>query len=262
MPKLSIITINLNSSSGLHKTIESIVSQTFTEYEYIIIDGGSTDGSVDVINEFADKITFWESEPDKGIYNAMNKGLKQATGDIITFLNSGDNYCTPHSLESAIGHIKEKINLAELFFFDYIYKSDTSQKLISSSDVINKFVISKKGFGHSSTFYRKTLFESIGQFEENFKISADRAFYMKAIVQDKLPFAYFPFPVSVFHEGGLSTNNNFKAILKEEDNEIINTFYNNLEKKLLTMKLFRRMIKIRYLGDLIVWLLNWNLKQI
>ena len=88
--KLSIITINRNNAAGLRRTIESVVSQTYTEFEYIIIDGASTDESVDVIKEYADKITFWVSEPDNGIYNAMNKGILKAKGEYLLFLNSGD----------------------------------------------------------------------------------------------------------------------------------------------------------------------------
>ena len=90
MPKLSIITINLNNAQGLEKTIKSVVSQTYSDYEYIIIDGASTDGSVDVIQEYRNKITYWVSEPDTGIYNAMNKGILKATGEYCQFLNSGD----------------------------------------------------------------------------------------------------------------------------------------------------------------------------
>lgn len=262
MLKLSIITVNLNNSDGLYKTIKSVVDQFYFNYEYIVIDGYSNDGSIEVIKEFADKIDYWVSEPDNGIYNAMNKGLKQATGDIITFLNSGDNYCTPHSLETAIECIKEKINLAELFFFDYIYKSGTSQKLISSSDVINKFVISKKGFGHSSTFYRKTLFESLGPFEENFKISADRVFYMKAIVQHKIKFAYISFPVSVFHYGGVSSDIQYRNILMLEDSEIINKYYTSLEKRLLDSRVIRRLFSIKVLNKIIITLLGWKLNRI
>jgi len=89
-PKLSIITVNLNNAEGLRKTIESVVSQTYTDYEYIIIDGGSTDGCVEIIKQYEDKITYWVSEPDKGIYNAMNKGILKAKGEYCQFLNSGD----------------------------------------------------------------------------------------------------------------------------------------------------------------------------
>src|SRR4030043_464009 len=90
MPHLSIITINLNNAAGLRQTIESVINQTFSDYEYIIIDGGSTDGSVDVIKEYASKLRYWITEPDTGIYNAMNKGIMQAKGEYFQFLNSGD----------------------------------------------------------------------------------------------------------------------------------------------------------------------------
>ena len=100
MTKLSIITINRNNAAGLRKTIESVVSQTYTDFEYIIIDGASTDGSVEVIKEYAEATLpcgeglgerlYWVSEPDKGIYNAMNKGILKAQGEYLLFLNSGD----------------------------------------------------------------------------------------------------------------------------------------------------------------------------
>ena len=92
MKKISIITINYNNCEGLRRTIESVVNQTCRDFEYIIIDGGSTDGSVDVIKRYADNIDYWVSEPDKGIYNAMNKGIRMATGDYVQILNSGDMF--------------------------------------------------------------------------------------------------------------------------------------------------------------------------
>ena len=85
--KLSVITINFNNRDGLRKTIESVVNQTYKDFEYIVIDGGSTDGSVDVIKEYTDRIDYWVSEPDKGIYNAMNKGIDVAQGEYCLFLN-------------------------------------------------------------------------------------------------------------------------------------------------------------------------------
>ena len=87
--KYSIITVNYNNRDGLRATIESVVNQTYRDYEFIVIDGGSTDGSTDVLKEFDDKITYWVSEPDKGIYNGMNKGIAKATGDYLNFMNSG-----------------------------------------------------------------------------------------------------------------------------------------------------------------------------
>ena len=88
--KLSIITINFNDREGLDKTIQSVINQAYKEFEYIVIDGASTDGSVDVIKKYADKLTHWVSEPDSGIYNAMNKGTQMASGEYCLYLNSGD----------------------------------------------------------------------------------------------------------------------------------------------------------------------------
>ena len=87
--KLSIITVNLNNRDGLQRTIDSVVSQTFTDYEWIVIDGGSTDGSRELIGQHQDRFAYWCSEPDKGIYNAMNKGIAHAKGEWLQFLNSG-----------------------------------------------------------------------------------------------------------------------------------------------------------------------------
>lgn len=101
MKKLSIITINYNNRDGLRKTIESVVNQTWRDFEYIVIDGGSTDGSVEIIKEYADRIDYWVSEPDKGIYDAMNKGIYQAKGEYCLFMNSADEIYQPTTLENA-----------------------------------------------------------------------------------------------------------------------------------------------------------------
>lgn len=117
--KLSIITINLNNLEGLKKTFESVFNQTFTDYEWIVIDGGSTDGSREFIEAHQDSFSYWSSEPDRGIYNAMNKGILQANGEYLSFLNSGDYYadsetlanvfCTNHEADILFGYmIREK----------------------------------------------------------------------------------------------------------------------------------------------------------
>ena len=99
--KLSIITINYNDAKGLRKTFDSIKNQTCHEFEYIVVDGGSSDGSQSVIEEYEQYISKWVSEPDNGIYNAMNKGAKMSTGDYMLFLNSGDNLFSDLASESS-----------------------------------------------------------------------------------------------------------------------------------------------------------------
>ncbi|WP_302015691.1 glycosyltransferase family 2 protein, partial [uncultured Akkermansia sp.] len=102
-PRFSIITINLNNREGLRKTILSVLEQKCRDFEYIVIDGASTDGSIDVIREYEHSITSWISEKDSGIYNAMNKGLARAGGEYIYFLNSGDFFYSPHVLSEIHG---------------------------------------------------------------------------------------------------------------------------------------------------------------
>lgn len=95
---ISVVTVSYNAVTTIEQTILSVINQTYPHIEYIIIDGGSTDGTVDVIKKYADKITYWVSEPDKGIYDAMNKGVREAKGKYITFLNAGDFYYNQDSL--------------------------------------------------------------------------------------------------------------------------------------------------------------------
>lgn len=103
--KLSIITINYNNRDGLQHTIESVINQTSHEFEYIIIDGGSTDGSVDIIKQYTNQIDYWVSEPDRGIYHAMNKGIDIAKGEYCIFMNSGDLFHNTSSIKDSINHL-------------------------------------------------------------------------------------------------------------------------------------------------------------
>lgn len=102
--KLSIITVNLNQADGLAKTLDSVREQSFRDFEHIVVDGGSTDGSLEVIRARADGLAFWASEPDAGIYAAMNKGLRRAQGEYVYLLNSGDRLYSPDTLERVFAH--------------------------------------------------------------------------------------------------------------------------------------------------------------
>ena len=105
---LSIITINYNNRDGLQKTIDSVISQSFNDYEWIVIDGDSNDGSREIIEQYCDRFAYWCSEPDSGIYNAINKGLSHATGEYVQFLNSGDWLYSDNILEKAFSIIDGK----------------------------------------------------------------------------------------------------------------------------------------------------------
>ncbi|NDV55378.1 glycosyltransferase [Parabacteroides sp. 52] len=117
-PVFSIITVTYNASQWLERTILSILSQSYPHIEYIVIDGNSTDGTVELIKQYASGISYWQSEPDKGLYDAMNKGLLRATGDYVWFINAGDTLYTADTLQEIVTSLKKKVSLPDVMYGD------------------------------------------------------------------------------------------------------------------------------------------------
>lgn len=179
--KFSIITINYNNKGGLHNTIKSVISQTYTDYEFIIIDGGSDDGSVEVIKEFCKHITYWVSEPDDGIYNGMNKGIAQAKGSYINFMNSGDIFYSNDTLEK-ISNLMDSSDF--IIGKDYNQDPNTGEAFTT----ILPTRVSMASFymwtlPHQSAFIRRTLFNN-SPYDETLRIVADWKFYIDKIVYE------------------------------------------------------------------------------
>lgn len=154
--KYSIITINFNNRDGLRRTIESVVNQTYRDFEYIIIDGGSIDGSVDIIKEYADKIDYWVSEPDKGIYNAMNKGITMAHGEYLNFMNSGDCFFDKERLQK----IEDLNSDSDIIVGKDLHIDSKSGKSATSviSHRLGFFHFYTTTIPHQSAFIKKKLF--------------------------------------------------------------------------------------------------------
>lgn len=228
MPKLSIITVNLNNAEGLKKTIESVINQTFTDYEYIIIDGGSSDGSVDIIKQYADKITFWVSEPDKGIYNAMNKGAKLATGEWLYFINS-DDILMPNVLNKIFS---EKLN------FDFIYGN--VKKVPSSIIYAGFFDIEKllyQNICHQSIFIKKRTLEKLGFYNEKYKIGADYAINIK-IFNGNYKIKYIPLIIAEYNEKGISSSHFDNVFFYDIKTNFIKPFKKKITKKKLLNRIW------------------------
>lgn len=205
--KISIITINYNNARGLEKTIFSVVNQTYSSIEYIIIDGGSTDGSKDVIKKYKDKITIWVSEPDKGIYHAMNKGIGFATGDYCLFLNSGDHLLERDTVES-IAMCKP---YADIVACDLIISGYKLEKYVPSKDKLPATwaLINKNFFFHPSTFIKRSLFDS-RKYDEDKKICSDWIFFFESVLYYNASYQHIPIACSKFYAGGISKNGNGK----------------------------------------------------
>ena len=212
--KLSIITVNFNNRDGLKHTIDSVIGQTFTDYEWIVIDGGSTDGSKELIEQYADHFAYWVSEPDKGIYNAMNKGIRVAKGDYLQFLNSGDWLYEPLTLESVFS----KNHNAKIIYGKMLRKDGAlnNQNMMKETLHWSDFIYG--GLPHQSTFIKRELFDKIGLYDEKLKAVSDWKFFVTAIVYYKIPYVYIPQIISIYEGDGVSDIIGQKERAKETTN--------------------------------------------
>ncbi len=201
--KLSVITINYNNAKGLEKTIDSVCSQTAKNIEYIIIDGGSADESVNVIRQNIHNVKYWISEKDRGIYHAQNKGIAQATGEYLLFLNSGDTFSKNTIVEEALNYSFDKDIIYGSVYLDFGEGKRTLQEY--PEKVTFNYFVNKGYLPHSSAFIKKELFNKIGLYNENFSIISDWEFFVKAIFLYQATYKRIPVAVSIFSIGGIST---------------------------------------------------------
>lgn len=197
--KLSIITINYNNRDGLRKTIESVVDQTYKDFEYIIIDGGSTDGSVDVIKEYADKIDYWVSEPDRGCYHAMNKGVKVASGEYVIFMNSGDKFYTNDVVDTFV-----KENPIEDVLCGDMFLSLGCVNNVPTELTFRYFY--EGNLPHQACFI-KTSLQKKYPYNENLKIVSDYEFFLRILILDNGTFRKINKIISYFDFNGISSEN-------------------------------------------------------
>jgi glycosyltransferase involved in cell wall biosynthesis len=211
--KISIITVNYNNNAGLQKTISSVINQVFKPFEFILIDGNSTDGGKELLQENQDHFTYWVSEPDHGIYHAMNKGIKIATGDYLLFLNSGDCLADGQVLEK----IAQKIDgTYDIYYGDIIFERiKKSTRVIFPEKLTFSFFVTDN-LSHQATFIKRTLFDKFFFYNENFKIASDWEFMIYAICKRNASYKYLNLLVTIYDGTGLSSNSaNYKMVYEE-----------------------------------------------
>lgn len=236
MAKLSIITINRNNSEGLRKTIESVISQTYTDFEYIIIDGASTDESVEIIKEYSYKITYWVSEPDKGIYNAMNKGILKANGEYLQFLNSGDCFYNFQVLSTVFNEFFDE----DFVYGDEIIEINAKQIKYSYPHKIDFGYLRRGGLPHQSTFIRRELFKGY-LYKENYKVISDWEFVVENIVFRQKTYLKKDIIVSLFDGSGVSADSTLKMkekwlVLKHKFNNNVLSDFKETDKLILKLQ--------------------------
>lgn len=224
MPKLSIITINYNNLTGLQRTLGSVINQTWNEFQYIVIDGGSADGSAAFIEKHSKNIDYWVSEPDNGIYNAMNKGINAATGEYLLFLNSGDDLNDLMALEENHIHLKEK----DIIYFDINVIGDGVCFVKKCPTIMTFSYLYRETLPHQSTFIRKELFEKIGYYDEDIKIVSDWKFFIIALIKHNATYKHVDTVISTFYLDGISFfedySNDRRQVLNEYFSEYVSDY--------------------------------------
>lgn len=201
---LSIITINYNNQPGLKRTIDSVISQSFNDIEWIVIDGGSTDSSGELIEKYKEHFAYWVSEPDGGIYQAMNKGIEHASGDWFLFLNSGDWLYD----NNVLSKVFSSNNDADILYGDVMYHWPDKRglELEKKPETLSLYYFYTDTLCHQATFYKKEIFKT-HRYNENFRICSDWALYIQLLIEG-YKFLHLPICITNFAQDGVSTTLN------------------------------------------------------
>ena len=232
---LSIITVNRNNDTGLKKTIESVISQTYRDFEFIIIDGASNDSSAVVINENISHLSYWVSEPDNGTYHAMNKGIKVARGEYCLFLNSGDYLVHSSVLEKIFNHeIKADIISGDVLKI----RPNNRFRRVSSPESISLHKLCIHSLPHQASLIRRKLFDETGNYNESYRIASDWEFFLKALILGEKSYQHISMDISYFKVGGVSNRKENFDLAYQESTDILRRLFPKFADDLMEYRYF------------------------
>lgn len=230
MPLISVITINYNDNRGLERTIKSVQNQNFSNFEHIMIDGNSNDGSKEVIEKYKTQFSYSISESDDGIYNAMNKGIMASKGEYLLFLNSGDDLTD----NDALNRISRWLFDSDIIYCNINVIGINSKKVKKCPEQLSFEYLYSNVPPHQATFTSRKLFDSVGYYDETLKIVSDWKFLILAVCKKNATYKYIDTIISNFYEGGISSVQENKLLLKQERADVIkeefSVFTNDLNK--------------------------------
>jgi len=247
-PKVSIITVCYNSEKYIERTIKSVIAQSYSNKEYIIVDGGSKDNTLNIAGRYKDKIDVIISEPDSGVFDAMNKGIKMAKGEMFCFLNSDDYFYNNYITEYAVNFLLKREDL-DFIHGDLAYKDPGSDKmwLYKYPRFLTKIYFLNDSIGHPSTFFRAAAFKKSGCYDTQFKISSDMDWFIKALYKNKLKTMHMRRIVSVFQYGGISNDSKYRNKLLVERKKIYKMYFSSFEVllgKTLSLVLYGNLFRV------------------
>lgn len=203
--KISIITINKNNCEGLRKTIESVASQSVPPFEFIVIDGASTDGSANLVKAYSDMISYSISEPDKGIYNAMNKGVAAAHGEYCLFLNSGDTLCSP----DVLAQVQNSGIKADIICGNAIIQENPPRRKLAPEEITLRFLYGT-ALCHQAVFIKTEILRQ-HPYDESLRIVADRKFFLQSLILDACSYQAVNIDICNYDIDGFSAKNRFAS---------------------------------------------------
>ena len=225
--QFSIITVCKNSESTIEGALSSVASQTCRDFEHIIIDGASTDKTLDIVKKY--NVSTIISEPDNGLYDAMNKGIRAAQGDYLFFLNSDDRFIHENILEQVAEFAGNELLYGDQMFLN----KDTGGVSLRKHNKLNKVYLMKNTPCQPATFYRRDVFEKYGYFNTDFKIVSDHEWFLRAFLKHRISSSYLGFPVTVFSSGGISTLKSREDRLNEERDMMFSMYFSPSERRRL-----------------------------
>lgn len=234
---ISIITIAKNEQEKIERTLLSVINQSaYSDIEYIVIDGASSDCTLEIINKYKDNITKIISQDDTGIYNAFNKGIKNAKGEWILFLNAGDTLFD----NDCIKNIYKHLNCTDVVFGDIVTIDENGRTGAFRYDTLDDFELFYKSLPHSSTFVRREMFNKIGLFDETNKIVSDWQWFLEYFKQGG-SYKYIRQKISIFYLDGISSRNDTHPLRKKERKKVLDMYYSSYKQFLykLILKLPR-----------------------
>ncbi|SCY19154.1 glycosyltransferase family 2 protein [Flavobacterium anhuiense] len=222
MSVISVITVNFNDKNGLHKTLKSVTNQTYKDFEFIVIDGGSTDGSKELIEKYQNKISYWISEKDNGVFHAMNKGIKAATGEFVIFMNGGDCFNDDFVLQDNVSSLTSEY---DIYYGDNYKQSNGSKRLKTYSEKLHFSFFYTSSINHQSTFIRKSLFDKYFYYNEDYKIASDWEFFVYTICHQNVSYKYLKKTIAVYDFTGISSDPKFRELYNEEKKETFQKYF-------------------------------------
>jgi len=220
--KLSIITVNLNNCIGLEKTIVSVLNQNFKQFEFIVIDGNSNDSSKGLLDKYSDSIDYYSSEPDSGIYNAMNKGIHRAKGEFCLFINSGDILYNDQVLTDIFN---QNLTADIITGNAYVREKGKNFQFVKAPEKISFYTFFQHTILHQATLIRTSIFDQIGYYTENLKIVADWEFFVKALFLHNFLHQTICITISVFDNTGISMQPKNFHISWQEREEVLKEYF-------------------------------------